>query len=360
MSPLLAAYLSTPAIALNGTVDRGAAGDLMALTVEETTVGLSWCEATFSNWGARDAVPGYRYLSGDPIGLGTPFSVSFATDGTDRPVFDGKVSALQADYPADRPARALVFAEDRLQDLRLTRRTRTFDDATTADIADRLARDHGLTADVSLDGPIRKVTAQLNQSDLAFLRGLVRSDDGEVQLDGDTLRVRRRPDRDGDTLSLDYGGDLLSFSVRADLAHQVTELAVTGWSVADKTAVLETADAADLAAELAPGQRAGSSLLAAAFADRRERIVRSTPLTGDDARAQAKAAYLERARRFVSGTGVTAGNPALRVGIRVRLTGLGTVFDGAYYLCRVRHSYDLAQGYRTEFDVERPGLESAR
>ncbi|WP_405868123.1 contractile injection system protein, VgrG/Pvc8 family [Streptomyces sp. NBC_01515] len=360
MSPQSAAYVSTPAIALNGTADPGAMSDLMALTVEETTAGMSWCEAVFSNWGARGSAQDYLYLSGDPIGFGTALSVSFAADGTDHEVFAGRVSALQADYPADGPARALVLAEDRLQDLRMARRTRTFDDSTTADVTDRLARDHGLTADVQLDGPARKVTAQLNRSDLALLRELARSDDGEVWLDGTTLRVRRRPDRQDTTVTLGYGDDLLSFSARADLADQVTQVAVTGWSVTDKAAINETADSADLAAELGTGQRAGSDLLASAFGDRDERIVRSAPLAADDARALARAAYLARARRFVCGTGTTAGNPALRVGVRVTLTGLGAAFDGDYAVCRVRHSYDLALGYRTEFDVERAGLGAAR
>ncbi|MER5427930.1 contractile injection system protein, VgrG/Pvc8 family [Streptomyces sp. NPDC002588] len=360
MGPLSTAYVATPAIVLDGQVDTGAVGDLMALVVEETTTGMSWCEATFGNWGMRDSVPGYRYLSGDPIDFGTALAVSFCTDGTDRRVFDGKVSAVQADYPADRPVRVRVFAEDRLQDLRLTRRTRTFDESSTADIVGRVAQEHGLTADADLDGPVRKVTAQLNQSDLAFLRALARSDDAELWLDDTTLRLRRRPDRDAPTVRLDYGGDLLSFSVRADLAHQVTEVAVTGWSVADKAAVHESADALDLAAELGPGERSGSALLASAFAERSERIVRSVPLAADDARALARAAYLERARRFVCGTGTTAGDPALRVGVRVALSGLGGLFDGEYAVCRVRHEYGLAQGYRTEFDVERAGLETPR
>ena len=354
MSPQNAAFVSTPTLTLDGSVNTGAMDDLVALAVEETTAGMSWCEATFGNWDGRD----YRYLTGDPIDFGTTLGVSFAGDG-DNPVFAGRVSALRADYPAAQPARLQVLAEDGLQDLRLTRRTRTFTDATTADIADQLAGDHGLTADVDLGETVRPVVAQLNQSDLAFLRELAGRDDGEVWLDGKTLRIRRRPARVTDTLRLAYASDLLSFSVRADLAHQVTDVAVTGWSVETKAAIQEIADAGDLAAELGSGQRAGSTVLSSVFGDRSERVVRPVPLNADDAQALAQAAYLRRARRFVCGTGITSGNPALRVGVRVTLTGLGGVFDGDYIACRVRHEYDLGQGYRTEFDVERAGLGAA-
>jgi phage protein D len=358
MAPAPAAYVSTPVLRIGGAVDADAMSDLRSLAAEETIVGLCWCEATFNNWGIRNGAEGYLYLSRDRLDFGTTLQVAFGPEGDDRTVFSGKVSALQADYPAGEGARLLVLAEDGLQSLRITRRTRTFTDASPADIAEQIAGAHGLQADVDLDGPTRRITAQVNQSDLAFLRALARSCDGEVWLDDGTLHVKRRPDRDGGTVTLRYGGDLLSFSVRADLAHQVTEIAVTGWSVAEKDAVNETADSSVLGAELAD-LTSGSSLLPDSFGERRERMVRAMPLAADDARALAKAAYLERARRFVCGAGTTAGTPALRVGTRLIVTGVGPLFGGDYQVTRTRHQYDLTHGYRTEFDLERPGIGAA-
>jgi phage protein D len=242
----------------------------------------------------------------------------------------------------------------------MTRRTRTFADSSTADIAQQIAQDHGLTPEIDLDGPTRKVTAQLNTSDLAFLRGLARSDDGEVWLDGTTLHVTRRPDRSqstngGEAIKLTYGSNMLSFTVGADLAHQVSELAVTGWSVADKDAVNESADAAALGAELG-SLTGGSAILADTLGERKERVVRTMPLASDDARALAKAGYLEKARRFVCGTATTGGTSAARVGGTASCAGLGSLFDGDYVITRVRHAFDLSQGYRTHLGLERPGI----
>lgn len=352
-------FVSTPVLTVGGAANAEAAGNLVALTVEETTVGMCWCEARLGNYGFRNGAAGYLYLGRDVFDFGTNFAVTLGPADSSRQIFRGRISAIQADYPADEPAQLLVFAEDGLQGLRLARRTRTFDDSSTADIAQRLAGEHGLTASVDLDGPTHRVTAQVNQSDLAFLRSLARRDDGEVWLDGTTLHVARRPDRDGGTVTLSYGGDLLSFSARADLADQCTELAVTGWDVDAKTAIAETADSGALGAELAGGDTSGSDILRNAFDDRREHIVRDTPVTSDEARATARAAYLERARRFVCGTGITGGTPQVKVGCRVTLTGLGTLFNGLYYVSRTRHMFDLALGYRTEFDVERAGIGAA-
>jgi Bacteriophage probable baseplate hub protein len=353
----ITAYASAPTLTSGGTVDVLAQENLLSLAVEEDTVGLCWCEAVFRNWGTRRGAPDYLYLSRDVIDFGTTLSVTFGPNPDQRELFTGKVTALQADYPASDVAQATVLAEDELQGLRMTRRTRTFSDSSTSEIADQIAREHGLTAEVDLDGPTRAVSAQLNTSDLAFLRGLARSDDGEVWLEGTVLHVARRPDRDtgADTIRLTYGGNLLAFSVRADLAHQVSEIAVTGWSVADKDAVTETADSSALGGELG-SLTGGSSVLADTLGERKERVVRAMPLASDDARAWANAAYLEQARRFVCGSGSTGGTPHARVGGRVTLEGLGPMFNGDYTITRTRHSFDLTHGYRTHFDVERAGI----
>ena len=355
MSTATVAYVSTPVISLGGQADAAVTADLLSLVAEETIVGMACCEARLNNFGYRNGSTGYLYLGRDRIDFGTQLGVTFGAGDQSRQVFTGKVSAIQADYPAVDSSQVLVFAEDGLQALRLTRRTRSFENSSTADIARQLASDHGLTPAIDLDGPTRSVVTQVNQSDLAFLRALARADDGEVWLDGTSLHVASRPDRAGGSIDLSYGGALVSLSVRADLAGQCTELGVAGWDVASKDAILETADSSALGSELG-SDTSGGSILAAAFGDRRERIVRAAPLATDDATALATAAYLERARRFVCGTGLTNGTAQMRVGSQVSLSGLGRIFDGTYYVSRTRHVFDVAEGYRTEFDVERPGI----
>jgi hypothetical protein len=44
------------------------------------------------------------------------------------------------------------------------------------------------------------------------------------------------------------------------------------------------------------------------------------------------------------------------VGTKLALTNLGTLFDGKYYVTHSRHTFDLINGYRTWFAVERPGM----
>lgn len=352
-------YASTPMLTIGGDLALGPMHDLLELSVDEDVDGLASLEARFVNWGYTGTGQGSLYLDRTTFDFGKDLKVGFGPDTGDV-LFTGKISALQADYPDGGAGSLSVCAEDALQEFRLTRRTRTFDESSTKDIANAMASEHGLTPQVDLDGPTRKVASQLNISDLAFLRALVHADGGELWLADKTLHVQDRAHRDGSTAALTYPGSLQSFSVRADLAHQVTDVAICGWSVADKDAIKETGDASALGAELGPGDTSGSDVLEQAFSARHEMVVVDEPLQSDDARARAKAAYLDRARRFITGTGMTAGSPSIRVGSRVTLAGLSPLFNGDYRVIRTRHHYDLVKGYTTEFEVERAGIGASR
>ncbi len=357
--PTVAAIASRPTISVAGRVNDHLGTDVRSVLVEETSDGLFRCEARFSNFGARPGGPGYLYFGRDTLDFGSDFAVELGAPGQARTVFAGRITGIEAEYPPRGGAQVLVLAEDRLQELRMTRRTRTFEDVSDADVIEQIARDHGLTPDVALDGPTHRLLAQVNQSDLAFIRGRARALGGELWVESGTLHAKKRTERDAGTVDLAHGANLVSFSVRADLAHQCTEVGVAGWDVAAKEAIDETAGDAAISAEL-DGGTSGPAILEQSFAPRTERIVHTVPLTGSEALAVAEARYRERARRFVTGAGMADGDARIRVGTVVNLSGLGSLFNGGYHVVRVRHSYDGGYGFRTEFDVERAGLGAAQ
>ena len=69
-----------------------------------------------------------------------------------------------------------------------------------------------------------------------------------------------------------------------------------------------------------------------------------------------EAALRRRARRFLRGLGVTRGTPQLHVGSKVELVDLGPWFAGTYLVTAVTHRFDQVEGYRTEFEAQRPNL----
>jgi phage protein D len=349
-------YAARPTLRVDGRLYPGL-GDalLQSLMVEETTLGLFRCEATFANWGPKDSEVGFLFFDRQILDFGKTLAVEFGPPGDTSPVFAGRVTGLEAHYPLARPPEFLVLAEDRFQDLRMERRTRSFENVTDADVIRQIAAQHGLTAQVDVDGPTYRVLAQMNQSDLAFLRERIAAIDAELWVDNKTLYAQARSRRSAGTVSFTYGQNLLEFSVLADLAHQRTSVRVSGWDVTDKRAIDVEVGASAISPEL-NGGRSGSTILAQALAPRHERIVSAVPLSRQEAQKMAEACYRERARRFVRGTGVVDGNVRIRVGTRVELHGLGPLFDGTYYTTLARHTFDLRDGYRTTFDVERPAI----
>jgi uncharacterized protein len=350
-----ALYASRPRIRVEGRDEPALGQQLQGLFIEETTAGLCRCEATFVNWGPRDGSVGYLYFDRALLDFGVSLEIDLgAGDGAGR-VFAGRITGIEGRFSGGRPPELLVMAEDRLQDLRMTRRTRSWEQASDADVIRGVAQAHGLRADVDLAGPTHRVVAQVNQSDLALARDRARAAGAELWIEGDTLRARPRPDRGAGSLALTYGQGLHEFAVAADLAHQSTAFTVAGWDVASKQAVQPSATASVVQAELHGGD-SGSDILQRAFGRRPQQVVHDLPVDEDEARALAEAHYARAARRFVTGNGVAEGDARLRVGAELELRQVGPLFDGRYFVTRVRHTFDMAHGFRTAFTVERPAL----
>ncbi|MGO9428655.1 phage late control D family protein [Rhodoblastus sp.] len=350
-------YAARPTLRVDGAVQQLLAEqDLLSLLVEETTLGLFRCEANFRNWGpVSGGTSNYAYFDRQTLDFGKAFSVEFGPPGSNGPVFAGRITGIEANYPAARIPEILILAEDRLQDLRMERHTRSFENVSDADVIRQIASQNGLTAQVDVDGPTYKVLVQLNQSDLAFLRERTASIGAELWIDNRTLYAQARSRREAAQVDLTYGQDLLEFSVLADLSHQRSSVTVTGWSVPDKAPISVQADQGALGNELS-GLQGGSAILGQALASHSETVARATPLTQAEAQAVARARYCARARGFVRGAGVVDGNIKVRVGSKLGLSGLGPLFDGSYYATRARHSFTLRDGWRTAFDAERPGI----
>lgn len=348
-------YASHPTISIDGEVKDGL-GDilLISLLVEETKAGLYRCEARFTNWTPTEPEL-YPFFDRQLVDFGKELSIQMGPPESARQVFKGRITAIEAQYPPTHQPEVSLLAEDRLQDLRMERRTRTFEDMSDSDIVNAIASQHGLTPEIDADGPTYRVVTQLNQSDLAFLRERAAAIDAEVWVEDRTLHFQARSRRNAGTVELDYGGNLLQFSVLADLAHQRTSVRVSGWDVRSKSQIDVEAGESAVSGEL-NNLRSGSSILGAALAERNERIVSAVPLAEDEARAMAEARYRERARRFLSGTGLADGNPEIRVGATVTFSNLGEPFSGEYTVVQVRHTFDRQHGYRTTFMVERPGI----
>ena len=355
----MAEYVShAPVFKVDGEVKRELGRDVLHLEIEETTEGLRTCVLRLLNDGPRPGQQeeGFLYLDGSIVDLGRALEVSIGPRDDERTVFKGLVSGLEGDFREGAPSEVVLFAEDALMKLRMTRRSKSYEQKTDAEIATEIAQANGLSADCDAPGPTYDVVQQWNQSDLAFLRERARLVQAELWVEDDTLRFKARGSRGGTRLTLVQGNGLIHAVVRADLAHQRTKVKVSGYDAQARDVIDEQAGPDAVQSE-AQGGRSGPEVLQQAFGERADYRVREAPLTGDEARQWAKAEMLRRARGFLRLSGVADGRPDLTVGSILDVQRVGGAFSGdGWYVTRVCHVYDLQDAHRTHFEAERPFL----
>jgi phage protein D len=347
----LALYSARPAVRINGMEQRRAAGLLFEMEMHEGEDGLSTLELRLDNI-ATDASSRSEFAFEDEsaLKLGDSIAIYCGEETEPTEIFRGIVSALEAEFLEEGSPRLTVLAEDTLQKARIKRRTRTYDGQSVAAIARMIAADLGLTPQITgFSDPIG-TQVQLNESDLAFLRRLLSRYDGDLQVVGGELHVSPRRNVRRGALELAHRNQLRHVTLLADLAHQVNEVTVTGWDAVRGARIMERSTGA----RQGPGDgRRGTDLLVQSALGRRTHQLGHLAVSdSSEAKALANASFDERQRRFVTARGTAEGNPAIRAGTHVRLTGLGSRFSNTYYVTSCCHRFDRERGYETDFTAE--------
>ena len=348
-------YASRPTLTIGGQAQTLLSERLLALCVEENVEGLYSAEFTFANFDSQNGGVGFLYFDRMLLDFGKAITVQMGSGVAAATIFSGTITAMEGRFPSLRPPEILVKAEDRLQDLRMMRRTRTFENVSDSDVFQQIASQQGLQANVDATGPTYLVLAQINQSDLAFMRERARAADAELWVSDQQLNVVSRSKRKANDLTLTYGQGLFEFHCMADLADQATSFTVSGWDVSAKQMLSYRATGSALGGEL-NGDQGGSDILQSAIGKRDQQVVHELPFTNQETQALAEAYYRRWARRFVTGTGIADGDGRIQVGTNLTLQGLGPLFEGDFYVTAARHLFEQKKGYRTWFAVERPGI----
>ena len=322
---------------------------VIGMEMTEQEGGMSALELRVSNV-ASDPSGGadLAFEDGAILKLGAAISIHAGDENAPQEVFQGTITGLEVEFPGEGPPELVVLAEDLFQQARMARRTKLYENVTLADVARELAGNLGLTPVITGLTDNIGTQVQLNESDLAFLRRLLTRYDGDLQIVGRDLHVSPLADVRRGEVELAMHSQLQEARVLVDLAHQVTEVTVTGWDPLRG----ERVTAQSSGAQLGPGTgRTGAAVLRDTVGERSHHLGHPVVVTDSEARALADAAFDSRARRFLCLEGIAEGNPSIRVGTHVRVTGLGPRFDNTYYVTRTTHTYDAMHGYKTIFEA---------
>jgi len=322
--------------------------NITGLRMHETTGGLSSLELTLMDILSHpDGHVTYGATRDSPIRLGAEIKIYMGEVSGPREIFDGHITALEAEVGPGSAPLFTVLAEDKLFKARKTRRRRIFETSSPADLVRAIASDHGLTPELrdGLDQPVG-TWVQMNESDLAFLRRVLARVDADLQVVSGKLQAGPAARDPRASVTLHLGESLVRARLTADLADQATAVSVGGADPATGERVSATA----AHWEKGPGTgRQGPDLLRESFGDRPDHHGQQDALTQAEADKLANALAGQRARRFVRVDASAQGDPTIRVGTHVAINGVNPFFVNTYVVTDATHRFDLRNGYQTDF-----------
>ncbi len=293
-----------------------------------------------------------KWIDSNHANPGNEVTIELGYQGNLTQVLVGEIAALRVSYANDQAAQLHIQGFDRLHRLRRGRRTRAFLQVKDSQIADQVAAGLQLQSQVTDSSVVHDYVLQNNLSDIDFLAERARRIRYEVVVDDRTLIFRPVSNHLTGTLTFEYMRDLKWFNVRQSTARQVSDVTVRGWNPSSKEAILGVAR---IGAETTKmnGSQSGPQIADAAFGAFSDATTDIPIASQTEADQIAEARFNALALELTTGEGEVVGEPTLRAGTTVDLSGLGTRFSGLYYVTKTEHRIAPDIGYVTRFDVRR-------
>lgn len=309
----------------------------------------------------------FQHSDDDTLDVFDHVTIEMGYAGRMRTLFVGEILTLQPAYPSGAVPTLTISGADFLNRLRLEKpgadKTKAFPNVPDYQIVERVARRHNLTLSTDSDrtgSPTPKPAMQRDMDDLRFVLFLAKRNDYEcsvvIEPSGEPALYFGPPrdKRDGAAirqLGLTWGESLSSFTPKLRVGRQVSKVTVRGWNPKTKEPIEYTAELKDLPKSGGNG-KTGPELRAEKLGAKEYRVVDRPVHSADEAKRIAIQILTESANQFLTGSGEAIGEPLLVPQVNLQLAGLGTRFDGSYYVTKSDHSFG-AGGYMTAFEVER-------
>jgi uncharacterized protein len=271
------------------------------------------------------------------------------------PMLIGTLASLEPNYPADGAPSLNVRLVNRLKLLQDQQKTKAWTNVSTADIAQAIARAYNLGIMISThpnddDGP-QPYVLQQNQYDSVFLLQRARRIGYEVfLLAGGMLYFGPATPGDGGgtiTYTLGFHQDMIDFSPRLTMNGQVGTVKVTARDQQSKSTFTGTATRSDIGLNPDLDEFITSTILS------QTKTVSNMPLlVNGQAQQLAREMMRNIMEQQLTATVNCPGLPGIRTGAMVEITGVGSRFEGPYFVTSTTHTIDDS-GYRTSFTARR-------
>lgn len=259
-------------------------------------------------------------------------------------VFHGYITSLKIGIGEGTDLRVTLSGMDYSFKLMKGVKSRSFLKMKYSEIAQQLAGEGGLSAEVD-DSQIKfDYVEQSGVTNYQFLSWMAERCGAEFFVGGNKMYFRKLPESGSSGLSLKLGSNLLGLDLEADLADQISSVIVTGWDPKKKESVLGKNETVSPVGSLS---RSGKSILQnMSLKNEIMENYHSQVDSQDKADRLAKSKMQRASLRMISGTATCIGIPELRAGGYIKLEGLGSRFSSVYYIRSTTHTIDES-GYIT-------------
>jgi phage protein D/phage baseplate assembly protein gpV len=279
-----------------------------------------------------------------PFEIGAPFEVRLGAreELTTSTVFEGEIVTLEPRWGAG-GVELLVRAYDHSHVLMRSRRVRTFQNQTSSDIVSKLLTEAGFQGQCDPSGEPHEFVQQDNETDWELIWRLADRSGMELLIDGRTASLRK-PTAEG-AIELEWPKTLRSFNPRVTAVQQVDEVTLRAQDPKTKQAIDVSVSSPQQVAEIGLDR----ATFADAFFAARTHIATEPVKSQAEGTSVAQAKLDRLANAYVAIEASTPGNPKVRAGASVKISGVGEQFSGTYPVTQAVHIFRGGSTYETSF-----------
>ena len=216
----------------------------------------------------------------------------------------------------------MVRGFDRSHILIRARNVRTFQNQTTSDIVSKVVSEAGFSAQCDSTSDVHEFMQQDNETDWDFIWRLAERVGFEFVVE-DKVAHFRKPTADN-PVALQWPETLRSFSPRVTATQQANQVTLAAHDPKTKSVIDVTASSPNQVARIGVER----STVAGAFDGADVHIATEPVKSQSEGTAVAQALLDKLANGYIAAEGVSDGNPGIRAGTSVQVTGLGEKYSG--------------------------------
>ncbi len=257
-------------------------------------------------------------------------------------LFKGEIVTLELNFgPGSVELHVRGF--DRSHVLLRSRHVKTFQNQTASDIVSSIVKAAGFSADCDDSGDPHDFMEQDNETDWDFIWRLAERIGFEFVVEDTKAHFRKQsPD---DPVELDWPSTLRSFRPRVTAIQQVAQVTLAAQDPKTKQPISVTATSPNQIAKIGVDRDSVKS----AFDGDAMHVATEPVKSQSEATALAQALLDKLANGYIAAEGVCDGNPAIKAGAALHVSGLGSKFSGMYRVAAAMHVLSGGATYETRF-----------